>query len=153
MSDTEVGGQPKNNKNPVSRKERDSRPSPPPPRFSYPLWVVLVSLLLYFFLHKNHNEYKEIPYSLFKQQVGLENVQSIITQGKNVSGVFKTALPSVSGEKEILKFRTYLLAIDDVDLIRDLEVNKVEVNSLSSEESTWQQILLSVIPCELRLRV
>lgn len=141
-----MGEQLKNKQDSVPRRGQYSRPSPSPSRFSYPLWVVLASLLLYFFLHKNHNDYTEIPYSLFKQQVGLGNVQSITTHGKNVSGVFKTALPSVSGTKEILKFRTYLLAIDDVDLIRDLEAHKVEVNSLSNEDSTWQKILLSVIP-------
>lgn len=144
MTDTETGKRPKN-------KEPSFRHDPDPhrfvsPRFNYALWFVLTTLLLYFFLQKGNDDTTEIPYSLFKQQVRLGNVQSITTQGKNVSGVLKTALPSASGDKEIFKFHTYLLAIDDVDLIRDLEANKVEVNSLSNEASTWQQVLLSVLP-------
>lgn len=144
MGDTETGRPPKNKEPSVRQGPGFHRSSSP--RFNYTLWAVLAGLLFYLFLQKENGDHTEIPYSLFKQQVSLGNVQSITTQGKNVSGVFKKSLPSETPDKDILKFRTYLLAIDDVDLIRDLEANKVEVNSLSSEESTWQQVLLSVIP-------
>ncbi len=128
-----------------SSKPRSPTPLPSNP-LHYVVWLVLSSLLVYLWTAEKNQDIKAVPYSLFKQQVGEGNVRAVTMQGTNVTGEFRVGVSLEAKKNNVIKFSTHLLAIDDVDLLRDLEEHGVEVNSASDEDSSLMRLLMAVIP-------
>ena len=129
------------------RSQGPFEPTQPEPfRMSRFLWVFIATALVYSLIADERSTYSDIPYSLFKQQVRQGNVRTVTITGGEVTGEFRMSVDQGGNKGEIVKFRTRLLEIDDVDLLRDLEEQAVEVNSETDEDPPFLRLLIAVIP-------
>ena len=92
-----------------------------------------------------------VSYSRFKKELAGDNVKNITLKGNLINGEFrgKTAIaPSVVGGKgrESTTFTTIKPLMDDPGLLADLEGHKVEVTALSTENSPWSTLFISLLP-------
>ena len=92
-----------------------------------------------------------VSYSRFKKELAGDNVKNITLKGNLINGEFrgKTAIaPSVVGGKgrESTTFTTIKPLMDDPGLLADLEGHKVEVTALSTENSPWRTLFISLLP-------
>ena len=92
-----------------------------------------------------------VSYSRFKKELAGDNVKNITLKGNLINGEFrgKTAIaPSVGGGKgrENTTFTTIKPLMDDPGLLADLEGHKVEVTALSTENSPWSTLFISLLP-------
>jgi cell division protease FtsH len=138
-----------------SRPPGPDRPSPSPPRFRIPLWVVVAVVTLlalnYWAASRATQAQKRvrIPYSpTFLQQVAAGNVAVIKSKGTAVQGTFKR--PERYGDsKPTTRFKTEIPAFADTNaLSRLLERKGVVINAepLDTGAPWWQNLLLGFGP-------
>ena len=110
------------------------------------LWVLIATALTYSLIMDRGDSFSDVPYSLFKQQVREGNVRTVTIKGENVSGEFRLGVDLGSDSGVVTKFKTRLLEIDDIDLLRDLEEHAVEVKSQSDEDPLFLRLAIAIIP-------
>ncbi len=115
-------------------------------RMHHFLWVLIAMVLTYSLTMDKGGSFSDVPYSLFKQQVREGNVRTVTIKGENVSGEFRLGVGLGGDSSMVTKFKTRLLEIDDVDLLRDLEEHAVEVKSQSDEDPIFLRLVIAVIP-------
>ena len=108
------------------------------------LWVViaLVMLMLFNFFNSNQNVRHNISYTDFIREVESGKVQSVTIKENNIYG------DSIDRQS----FTTY--APKDIDLIRILKKNDVQISAKPVDDSPWYiQILISWLPMILLVGV
>ncbi|MBL4608560.1 MAG: ATP-dependent zinc metalloprotease FtsH [Pseudomonadales bacterium] len=135
------------NKNASGRGEGPQDPvGAPPVRIHYFLWVLIVTALVYSLMVEERSTFSEVPYSLFKQQVREGNVRTVTIKGGNVSGEFRIGVNQEGADEAVVNFKTRLLEIDDIDLLRDMEEHGVELKSQSDEDPVFLRLVIAIIP-------
>ena len=148
-SSPESGGAHKSGSQPPDAKDSDPMKDKielPPFRLLHLAWFVLATMLFSSLILEQSDMDESIPYSLFKKEVRSGNVRTVTLRGDSVTGEFRMALDLGEGAAEVTHFKTRLLDIDDVDLLRDMEAQGVEVNSESDEDSVFMRLLIAIIP-------
>src|SRR5215213_335721 len=162
---------PKDNTNTTERAPRSSG-SPPdeprrasgperqsgmPPRRTW-LWfalIVLANFLIVRFLFPAAESPVEVPYTLFKEEVQVGNVEAIYSQGDTVEGRFEepvtyppegeeSSKPGSAPSRTSETFTTTLPSFVDPDLEELLIDNGVEISAepIQEEGGGWWQTLL-----------
>jgi len=100
----------------------------------------------------------EVPYSTFYQQVEAGNVEKVVFQGQDITGVFKNAVtvpnPNGSGTVAGTDFHLTQLPNGDPNLIQTVlqKVPDVETKA-PADNNIWLSILINVVPWLLLLGV
>ncbi|HEX8731971.1 MAG TPA: ATP-dependent zinc metalloprotease FtsH [Ktedonobacterales bacterium] len=71
---------------------------------------------------------QRVVYSTFVRQVNANNVRSVTITGYDITGVFKTPVPSTNGQRSITDFSTTLPAFGDPELLTLLSQHDVTVD-------------------------
>ncbi|HOZ21566.1 MAG TPA: ATP-dependent zinc metalloprotease FtsH [bacterium] len=145
----------KQKKKPVSRTPAASNPSPPKdpqraPMFPGRVWLFFLAILLMNYLlgrvfAPDAEAPVKVPYTLFKQEVAVDNVQAVFNKGETITGKFKRAVTwpkPDSTDKEALKpepkevtaFSTTLPAFIDPGLEAYLISHEVEITAEPIQE-------------------
>jgi len=100
----------------------------------------------------------EIPYSRFKQELTADRVASVVMEGEELRGSFRSPVEVSTGEGEkatsYTQFHTVIPPIPDQELIPLLEKHQVEIEAISSGKSTfWSSLLISLLPWVLIIGV
>lgn len=119
---------------------------PPSLRIHRFLWVLIATALTYSLIMDEGGTFSDVPYSLFKQQVREGNVRTVTIKGENVTGEFRLGVDLDDDSGVVTNFKTRLLDIDDIDLLRDLEEHAVEVKSQSDEDPLFLRLAIAVVP-------
>ena len=118
-------------------------PQNPPPRLgtldSFILALLLFSLLRFIGMGFSSGA-AEIPYSQFKDELRENEVASIVIQGDQIRGTYRSARDQSTG------FTTTFPPFDDSDLFPLLEEQDVVVVVRSNEQSIWTLILINMLP-------
>jgi cell division protease FtsH len=92
------------------------------------LLIILVSLVFYQMLAPGRDEFVELPYSLFSQEMQRNNIAEVeITSGKFVKGEFKQAVPHQG--RDITSFETVLPIQDSELLFQRLEEKNIDITA------------------------
>jgi cell division protease FtsH len=123
------------------------------------LIIILANFLLVRLLFPGGPEATRVPYTLFKQQVGIGNVERIYSRADNLSGRFRTpviypaAPDSVTGEQpdSVRDFETTLPAFVDPGLEALLIANDVEISAEPIQQggSPWITLIFGLGPAIL----
>jgi cell division protease FtsH len=142
----------------------DPSQPPQPPRLRLPNWVIPVLLLFFisWFLLRVPSIFSaaanapiEVPYSVFKDQVTADNVTSVVMEGSQVSGEFKSAVTyPLAGSDEAKatppatskEFTSTLPSFPDNDLLPLLATHKVTLVNSDPSPSTLLVLLLNYGP-------
>ncbi len=103
------------------------------------IWVIFAMTVATMLTRETVSD--EIPYSVFKQQVRDDLVESVTLRGNAIAGVYR-----FSEQPDKKGFTTLLPPIADADLIPLLEEKNVIVKVQSTENATWVTILLNIAP-------
>jgi cell division protease FtsH len=121
-----------------------------PPRKTW-LWFVLI-LLANFVLARLIMPSAEgpvtVPYTLFKEQVTKNNVQSIYSRGDSLTGRFKSPVTDPPAHKPVTSFATTLPSFVDPGLEGFLIAHGVEISAKPTEDggNPWSTFLLGFGP-------
>jgi len=108
------------------------------------LLIILVSLVFYQTLGPKRDEYVEIPYSTFRNELEENNVARVeITSGKLVKGDFKQVVSYQS--RDVMKFHTVLPIQDSELLLQRLEDKNVTVGAKEPKQG-FGTIFLQLLP-------
>ncbi|MEJ2238212.1 MAG: ATP-dependent zinc metalloprotease FtsH, partial [Gemmatimonadales bacterium] len=108
------------------------------------LLIILVSLVFYQTLGPKRDEYVEIPYSTFRNELEENNVARVeITSGKLVKGDFKQVVSYQS--RDVMKFHTVLPIQDSELLLQRLEEKNVTVGAKEPKQG-FGTIFLQLLP-------
>jgi len=131
-------------------------------KFKSPQWRAGIAILLIFlFLYiwsqlnvRNPEQYNNISYSQFIEQLNANNIKSITIKNLQVNGEFIKEIDiQLPGEKKTTRvkyFQTFLPSFQGEGLIAKLEEKNVVINVESTEKgSTLWQILIGVLPWAL----
>jgi cell division protease FtsH len=106
------------------------------------LFVILLVLFLFNVYQKPKKNYENVPFSDFAESVTAGKVQSVVIQGKNITGVYQDGR----------EFKSY--APDDPDLVKALREHKVRIQAKPDDDGgMWQSILVSWFPMLLLIGV
>jgi cell division protease FtsH len=122
-----------------------------------PLLLLLILIVFFNFLYSTLSERAgergvEIPYSLFKSELARDNINDVTLKGTSLTGRFKakvTVNESVPGKgtaTQTTRFSTTLPAIQDTELMAELEAKKVVVTAVSTETSPFVSSLVFLLP-------
>src|SRR5579859_315478 len=130
-------------------------------RMSTRTWVVLIAITLignllfyapYLFVSLNgsHPTSVELPYSAFRTQLQLGNVDSVTIQGAHVKGDFKSALTWPPDKSKALSYKEFTTLLPgaplrDDDLTTVLLNEGVQVTAKTEQPPAWAAILGGVI--------
>lgn len=142
---------------PGSAKKGSARKVMPPPKTM--LWFTLI-LLANFFLARlfapGPEEPLMVPYTLFREEVGKHNVQSIFSRGDTITGIFKARPSSATAgdtggtpaAKENKTFTTTLPSFVDPGLETFLIERGVEISAkpINEERGPLETLLFSFGP-------
>jgi cell division protease FtsH len=129
-----------------------ARPASPIP--GWVLLLVLVVASFAFWFHYRTPE-PEVPYTFFKQQLTAGNVKSVLSQGGNLRGQFREAVPVPGAKKpekgkgkipKISTFQTTMPAFGDDKLMQQIVQQKVELVAKSSGGGVWKAVLILALP-------
>lgn len=125
---------------PGTRGEGPRRASPKAVFF----WFLVISLGAVFalFLQKTKETPLTISYSNFKQELGTDNIKSVLIIQKEIKGEVKKPLTKQRGTKieEFSKFVT-VIPFEDPDLVKELETKKVEIKAKQEGSSLWNVVI------------
>jgi ATP-dependent Zn protease len=90
------------------------------------LWIIIT-----YFFRQVEIDTTELSYTQFKQNIYNQKIQEVIIKGKNVTGKFKTPYKKIidSETKYYNSFITRFLSIEDPDLIKSLQENRVIIKA------------------------
>jgi cell division protease FtsH len=136
---------------PGSDKDQgQGQPQIPPLSGRTVVWIVLLSLVAYFYVGQFFREKmpSQISYSEFKERVRANEVVKVTLQGERIIGVLRRPAVGIEPVKpdQGLKFTSTLPPVDDPDLIPLLEKHQVEVEAKPQEAPWWIQSLVTLLP-------
>jgi cell division protease FtsH len=122
-----------------------------------PLMAMLVLILIfnYFYItisRQETSESAEITYSRFKDELAKDNIKKISVKGTAIKGEFRTKVKLaevVNGKnvlREIAQFTTVMPAIQDPQLMAELEAKKVDLTAVSTETSPLMGTIIYILP-------
>ena len=111
------------------------------------IWVVLffVTLIAVSYLWNRAPEDLEIDYSVFRQEIDIGNISSVVIDGKEVHGEFVMPVRALVGEEDrtVERFRVWLPA-EDAELADKIwAVSRETVVKSKGEKSNWGGLLLT----------
>ncbi len=111
----------------------DNGMTPQRPWWRSPVFWVLVALLLtggliVGLLSSSRQANQHVSYSTFVQQVTIDNVRSVTITGYDVTGAFKSSIPSADGKRSITDFATTMPEFGDAELLALLGQHHVVVD-------------------------
>ncbi|TWJ32690.1 ATP-dependent zinc metalloprotease FtsH [Geobacter argillaceus] len=117
--------------------------------------MVLAMNLMYTYVARQAQGSAEISYSRFRQELTADNVRSVTLKGSAISGEFRVAAKveqTIQGStvtRSVSAFTTVLPPIADTSLMADLTAKGVEVKAISTEVSTFTNLLIYILPWAL----
>ncbi|MCP5019482.1 MAG: ATP-dependent zinc metalloprotease FtsH [Ketobacter sp.] len=116
---------------------------PPHPLFDWrPLFFTLFLFALYYsFSAQSETGPAEIPYTQFKQQLYNNQIESVQLRGQQVFGRY-----SGTDKAKGYDFKTYMPALQDDNLLTEIETRNVELIAKSEQLPTWATVLISILP-------
>ena len=108
-------------------------------------WLLVFSSFVYLWNSLTESTTQKISYSQFKRELVKDNVQLVNIKGSQVEGVFRSP---IGGEPDQLQgqFRTLIPSMGDDQLLRALEENEVDIESIGVEPPMWISIVLNIAP-------
>ena len=115
------------------------------------IWKYIIFFLLVWFVISYVNSAFSVasiklPYSEFKGQIKKDNVKSIVIQGNEISGDFKSAYISQEDSVKYQKFSSVKPAFNDPELISLLEKHNVTITAETEGNSWLPYILIMILP-------
>jgi cell division protease FtsH len=122
-----------------------------------PLLAMLVLIIVFNYFYniiarQGESETAEITYSRFKDELAKDNIKKISVKGTAIKGEFRTKAritEEINGKnivREISQFTTVMPAIQDPQLMAELEAKKVEVAAVSTETSPVMSTIIYILP-------
>jgi cell division protease FtsH len=144
----------------LPEREKDSGQGKPPRRFpgAWWIWALVLGLLVVNWVVSSILLGPEapvhVPYTFFTEQLDAGNVESVVTTGDSIQGVFKNevSVPD-DGSTQATSFQTERPTFAQDDLLQELMHQGVIVNAEppNAPAPLWQQILLGFGPTLLLL--
>ena len=108
------------------------------------LLIILVSMVFWQMLGSRRDEHTEIPYSLFNDELGRNNVAQVeITSGKLIKGEFKQGITYES--REVAQFRSVLPIKDSEMLLQRMEEQNIPITGKEPKQS-FGTLFLGFLP-------
>ncbi len=139
--------------------QRGQRPGPeqpqmPPITWRYMAWVIMISVLVYFYYGQLFRDQvkTQISYSEFKAKIRANEVAKVTLQGERIIGTLRSPAMGIDTVEEstrparIAKFTSTLPPVDDPGLIPLLEKHQVDVEAKPQEAAWWVQMIISILP-------